>query len=145
MRSTIPDAIKFQKWITRELLPKVFAYGTYSSAPIETTQTTNFYDNNLMTQYEHRRVIYLAYIGVDKDDNCPMLKIGKSYNFIVRELKQHRKTFSGEYCFNIQHIQIVDAIDEVEKKLLIECQAKNILCSKKNKWHNSDRNNKIES
>lgn len=121
LKSKKPEAIKFQKWISTEILPKIFKYGTYSSTPID-FKNYNFYNDNLISAYSNKRVIYLAYIGEYNGEY--ILKFGISNDFPRRELKEHRKTFK---IFNVLFIAVVDANIEVEKLLKIEFNAKNII------------------
>jgi prophage antirepressor-like protein len=111
----------FMDWICDDLLPKLFSYGTYSMKP-EKLAIKEFYDDNLLSDYKDKRVVYLAYVGRHNDEE--ILKFGISKDFPRRELKEHRKAFS---TFKVQHIEICDSNQEVEEKLKIELDARKML------------------
>jgi prophage antirepressor-like protein len=114
-------AQQFMKWICNELLPKLFSYGTYSMKP-DKLAVKEFYDDNLLSDFKDKRVVYLAYVGRHNDEE--ILKFGISKDFPRRELKEHRKAFS---TFKVQHIEICDSNQEVEEKLKIELDARKML------------------
>jgi prophage antirepressor-like protein len=111
----------FMDWICDDLLPKLFSYGTYSLKP-DKLMIKEFYDDNLLSDYKDKRVVYLAYVGRHNDEE--ILKFGISKDFPRRELKEHRKAFS---TFKVQHIEICDSNQEVEEKLKIELDARKML------------------
>jgi prophage antirepressor-like protein len=121
MKSKMEDAINFKKWICKDLLPKVFSYGTYSFKPID-LKKYNYYDNKLLSEYTNIRVVYLAYIG--EHDGESFIKFGMSGDFPRRELKKHRKTFK---IFNVLHIEPTDAMEAVEKRMKIEFGARGMI------------------
>jgi len=121
MRSKMKDAIKFQKWICNDLLPKIFNYGCYSLKTDDLSKF-NFYSKNLISEYKDKNVIYLAYIG--KHNQQDMLKFGISSDFPRRELIEHRKTFA---IFNVLYIEEAELSSHIENKLKLEFKARNML------------------
>jgi prophage antirepressor-like protein len=119
--SKTPGAQLFMDWICDDLLPKLFSYGTYSLKP-DKLAIKEFYDDNLLSDFKDKRVVYLAYVGQHNGEE--ILKFGISKDFPRRELKEHRKAFS---TFKVQHIEICDSNQEVEEKLKIELDARKML------------------
>jgi hypothetical protein len=78
-----------------------------------------FWDDNLISKFNDKNVIYLALIGVI--DGLFIFKYGKTKQVDIRELKQHKLTF--EY-FQMVHIEICD------NNTFVECQFSKILESK---------------
>jgi prophage antirepressor-like protein len=116
--SKLESAKEFKQWISKEVLPKIFEYGSFSTNPTDLS-INSFYDENYLSVYSNKHVIYLAYIGYH--DGQHYMKYGKSNDFPRRELKEHRKLFDK---FQVVHICEVDANDEAENKLKIEWEAR---------------------
>ncbi|AEQ60151.1 BRO-N domain containing protein [Acanthamoeba polyphaga mimivirus] len=106
-RSKKKEAIKLWKQITKEILPELFATGTYTMPITEsdiTKLTKNFYNDNILSEYDNQNVIYLAYVGkhevvvngTKKIDH--VLKFGKTVHISQRDLDEHRKFYE---TFNI--------------------------------------------
>ena len=79
--STKPEAKKFKQWVTKEVLPSLRKYGTYSL-------NTNFisftpsYDVNDLVQFYNKNVLYIGYIGTKNNEQ--LMKFGKSGDFETR-------------------------------------------------------------
>src|ERR1700747_606261 len=119
--SKLKSSEKFKDWIFDEVIPSINQYGTYSlnKKPIEYKK---FYNDNSLSTYTNKNVIYLAYI--DKYNNEECFKFGLSSDFPRRELLEHRKTFK---IFDVVYIFEADNMNELEKMLKIEFNANKIL------------------
>mgnify|MGYP007087623073 CR=1 FL=1 len=65
-KSNKKEAINLWRQITKEILPELFATGTYTMPITEsdiTKLTKNFYNDNILSEYDNQNVIYLAYVG----------------------------------------------------------------------------------
>lgn len=132
-RSPKPEAMKLWRKITKEILPTLFATGSYSlplSKNEEEELNKNFYDDNTIMSYKDRNAIYLAYIG--KYKGIHILKFGKTKDFINIREKQHVKTYK---LFNVLKIWETLACDHAEDniktefrntKLLVKINSKNL-------------------
>uniref|UniRef100_A0A6G6AB07 Bro-n domain-containing protein n=1 Tax=Borely moumouvirus TaxID=2712067 RepID=A0A6G6AB07_9VIRU len=123
-RSKKPEAVKLWRKITKEILPELFATGTYTLPPKESDidrLNKSFYDDNMLSDYQNIPAIYLAYIG--KYNNKHILKYGKSNDFVTRDLEQHRIMYKK---FNVIKIWETMANDKVESKIKINFASKNM-------------------
>ena len=101
--------------ITHEILPTLFATGTYTMPPKESDVNRlnkSFYDDHLISNYKDKLAIYLAYIGEYKGKH--ILKFGKTNDFVTRDLGQHRKMYK---IFNVIKIWETLANDLVENNI----------------------------
>jgi len=120
-----PEAEALWEFITEEVLPKLFATGTYSLPAKESDierLNKNFYDDNLLSDYKNKLAVYLAYIGKYKGKH--ILKFGKTNDFVERDLEQHRKMYKK---FNVIKIWETIANDLVENDIKINFTSKNML------------------
>ncbi|AHA45879.1 BRO-N domain-containing protein [Hirudovirus strain Sangsue] len=142
-RSKKKEAIKLWKQITKEILPELFATGTYTMPITEsdiTKLTKNFYNDNILSEYDNQNVIYLAYVGkhevvvngTKKIDH--VLKFGKTIHISQRDLDEHRKFYE---TFNIVGIWKTLACDIVEKKIEKNFESNNMLVNLKIKGKNT--------
>lgn len=142
-RSKKKEAIKLWKQITKEILPELFATGTYTMPITEsdiTKLTKNFYNDNILSEYDNQNVIYLAYVGkhevvvngTKKIDH--ILKFGKTIHISQRDLDEHRKFYE---TFNIVGIWRTLACDIVEKKIEKNFESNNMLVNLKIKGKNT--------
>lgn len=106
-----PTAIKIKKWLHNEVMPALVKYGTYTMQP-EKLEIVSFYDNAKFSDYDKKSVIYIAYIGIHKNEH--IFKYGISRNMFNRECKQHRKRFE---TFEVVYIGKTDNCIEIEKML----------------------------
>ncbi|AGC02442.1 BRO-N domain containing protein [Acanthamoeba polyphaga moumouvirus] len=123
-RSKKPEAVKLWRKITKEILPELFATGTYTLPPKESDidrLNKSFYDDNMLSDYQNIPAIYLAYIG--KYNNKHILKYGKSNDFVTRDLEQHRTMYKK---FNVIKIWETMANDKVESKIKTNFASKNM-------------------
>lgn len=123
IKSKMKKAKEFRNWISSKLLPQLFTTGT-ATLELQNLSKYDFYKDNLITSYENKHVVYLAYIGKYKNED--ILKFGISNNYPRRELKEHRKTFNK---YNVVYIEEVERNDEVEKRLKTEFKTRNALRS----------------
>jgi len=149
-RSKKETAIELWRKITKEILPTLFATGTYTLEPHKTDidrLNKSFYDDNMLSDYWNNPVIYLSYIGKYKGEH--KMKYGYSTNFVRRDLDEHRKTFN---IFNIMGIWKTLAYKLVEDKIEANFTSKNMIkpleiiqnTKKGNKKKYTNRNNNIE-
>lgn len=114
-RSKKKEARLLWQKITREILPTLFATGTYTMPATETDierLKKSFYDDHFISNYKDKLAIYLAYIGEYKGKH--ILKFGKTNDFVKRDLEQHRKMYK---IFNVIKIWETLANDLVEKNI----------------------------
>jgi len=110
-----PAAKKLCEYISNEILPELLKRETYTVSTTESEiQKLNksFYDDNMLSDYDDKSVIYLAYIGKHKGKH--VLKFGLSDNFARRDIKEHRKTYK---IFNVIKIWETAAQKKVETKI----------------------------
>ena len=95
----------------------------------------NFYDDELISDYEGKNIIYIAHIG--KYNNEELFKFGLTDRIFSRDLKEHRKTFEKlNMSFNMVRIIRTDNCGVVEnyfKKQLEALHIKRVLVSEKRK------------
>ncbi len=120
LKSKQENALAFQRWITKEVLPSIRKYGSY-------TQNTNkiqfksFYDNNMLAKYDDKNVLYIGYIGDYNEEQ--IFKFGKTISLFRRDFKEHQKFFDK---FEMLHVIECDNKDIVEDKFKKELQAKHL-------------------
>ena len=114
LSSKKPEAKHFKHWITSEVLPSIRKYGTYIMP--------NFYETNLISDYDNKNVIYIGDIGVQNNEQ--LYKFGKTSNIFTRDYNQHKKTFDK---FDIIHIVECDNKDTVEQLFKKELTSKQLL------------------
>lgn len=130
-RSKKPEAEKLWEYITEEVLPKLFSKGTYSLPAKQSdidSLNKNFYDENMISKYYNKHVVYLAYVGEYSKKHY--LKFGISHNFVQRDLEQHRKSFK---IFNVIKIWETLAKEKVEESIKHNFMSKGMLTSMKKK------------
>lgn len=124
-KSKKPEAVKLWELITKEVLPTLFATGSYS-LPAKKTDVDrlnkSFYDDNMLSDYKNKLAIYLAYIGKYKGKH--VLKFGKTNDFVKRDLQQHRKMYKK---FNVIQIWETLANDLVEEYIKTNFASKGML------------------
>jgi hypothetical protein len=84
--------------------------------------TETFWDENSISYYDNKNVVYIAYIGVYNNEH--LYKFGKSEQVYTREFDQHQKTFE---IFKMKHIELCDNMSFVEKEFKKELKSKNLL------------------
>jgi len=65
-RSKKPEAMKFYEFITEEVIPELLTKGTYTLPAKESDiakLNKSFYDNNMLSNFADKPVMYLSYIG----------------------------------------------------------------------------------
>lgn len=130
-KSKKTEAIKLWEFIAEEVIPTLFSKGTYSLPAKQSDidkMTKNFYDENMISGYYNKHVVYLAYVG--EYNKKHYLKFGISHNFVQRDLEQHRKNFK---TFNVIKIWETLAKNLVEESIKHNCLSKGILTSMKKK------------
>jgi prophage antirepressor-like protein len=90
LKSKKEEAKQFYKWVTNEVLPSLYKYGSYSIQDNK-TQYKSLYTDKMITDYEKKNVVYIAYVG--NYNNEEIFKYGISGDIFNREYKQHRKLF----------------------------------------------------
>jgi hypothetical protein len=81
-----------------------------------------FWDDNLISNFNYKNVLYLAYIGLI--DGIHVFKYGVSKQVDTRELKQHKFTFE---FFKMVHIEVCDNMFFVESQLQKVLESKMLL------------------
>ncbi len=107
IRSNKPEAKKFKRWITKEVLPSIRKFGTYSL----NTSFKSFkpsYEISDLKKLDKQNVLYIGYVGIHNNEQ--IFKFGKTGD-IIRRIGEHQKSYE---TFNIQHVVLCDNKDEVE-------------------------------
>jgi hypothetical protein len=117
MKSCKREAIIFQTWLIREVLPSINKYGSYS---IDKYQGSFLPEEDLY-EYMNTNVCYIAFIGVY--NNEPLYKIGISYDYYRREYQEHRKIFDQ---FNLIFLRRTDNNRTIENIFKKECMMSDI-------------------
>jgi hypothetical protein len=81
-----------------------------------------FWDENLISNFNYKCVIYLAYIGII--DGIHIFKYGVTKQVDIREFKQHKSTFE---FFQMVHIEVCDNMYFVEGQLQKVLESKCLL------------------
>jgi hypothetical protein len=81
-----------------------------------------FWDDNLISNFNYKCVIYLAYIGII--DGIYIFKYGVTKQVDIREFKQHKSTFE---FFQMVHIEVCDNMYFVESQLQKVLESKCLL------------------
>ena len=89
---------------------------------IKVTDDDIFWNDNNVSNYNNKDVIYIGYIGII--NNEIIYKFGKSENVYTREFAQHQKTYE---TFKMKHIEICDNMSFIEKELKKDLKSKNLL------------------
>ncbi len=109
----------FRKWVTTEMLPIIRKYKSY--AKLINYEHKNFYDDNLISQFENKNVVYIGYVGVHNNEH--IFKFGKTRNIYNRDIKKHRSNFN---FFEIIYVKDCVNYEIVEKQFKKELIAKKI-------------------
>ena len=144
-RSKKPEAIKLWQKITKEILPTLFTTGTYTLPPKQIDidrLMKSFYDDNILSQFDNKQVVYLAYVGkhiviihgISKEYH--VIKFGITRKIAERDLDQHRKYYK---VFNVLGIWETLANAEVEDKLKTNFASKCMLIDLKIKGLNKTK------
>lgn len=80
------------------------------------------YRTATVTRFDHKNVIYLAYVGVH--DQYETYKYGKSSNVYQREMTAHRKTFGDK--FQMRGVYETNYKDQVELLLAKELKVRDL-------------------
>lgn len=110
-KSQLPLAEKFQEWIQDDVLPSIRKNGSYSIQNDPLLVENYFWSQNLITEYNNKNVIYMAYIGIHNNEQ--LFKFGISEQISVREFDQHKKNFDE---FKMVAIELCDNKRIVENK-----------------------------
>jgi prophage antirepressor-like protein len=132
--SKMPKAIAFYEWIAEDVIPEILTTGSYTMpSPKADIARLNksFYDDNMLSSYENKHVVYLGYIGEHNKKHT--LKIGESGDFPTRDLIAHRKTYGK---FIVIQIWEVMANHQAEQKIKMNFKSKNMLTQLKFKGKN---------
>ena len=120
-----PIAKKFKHWITSEVLPSIRKHGSYTiPEPVKKRiEIKSIHDEELLTKYDRKNVIYIGYVG--RLDGTPeeMYKFGKSSDIYRRELKEHRITFT---TFKLIYVEICDNMTNVETLFATLLKSRNL-------------------
>ena len=82
-----------------------------------TYATDSFYKTNLLSSYDKKNVVYIAYVG--KYDGKHTYKYGKSTNIYQREQKSHKKAFDQFEMMCVYETNMKDQVEDAfEKELL---------------------------
>jgi len=104
-----PFAKKMRMWIDNEVLPALCRYGSYSMQPKQ-INFPKFYDDNAISNFYNKAVIYIGYIGLINNEH--IFKYGLSRNMFKRDYEQHSKFFDQ---FDIVLILKTDNCEQIEK------------------------------
>jgi hypothetical protein len=81
-----------------------------------------FWNENSISDYNNKNVVYLAFIGYI--NGIAYYKLGMSKQIYTREFEQHKKTFD---TFIMIHIELCDNMMVVENEFKLELKSKNLL------------------
>jgi len=81
----------------------------------------SFYDNNLITKFDYKRVIYIGYVGIIDGEH--IFKYGKTKDIFSRDVVKHRKDYG---FFDLIFVYECLNNEIVEKKFERELIARNI-------------------
>jgi prophage antirepressor-like protein len=108
MHSKKNEAKQFQKWITNEVIPSLYNHGSYSIQQ-EKLQYKSIYDDIKISDYDNKKVVYIAYVG--NYNNEEIFKYGISSEIFKRDYEQHRKSFD---IFTMIYLKDTDNNEEIE-------------------------------
>ncbi len=111
-----PLAKKIKSWLDNEVLPALVKHGSYTMQPKE-INIELFYDNNAISNFYNKAVIYIAYIGKVKGEY--MFKYGLSRNVFRRDYKEHAKHFKRFDVVFIGETDNCELIEDLFEKDLI--------------------------
>lgn len=144
-RSKKREAEKLWRQITKVILPTLFTTGTYTM-PAKRNDIENlnksFYDDNMLSNYDNRPVVYFAYVGkqmvvidgITKEEH--VIKFGQTRKMSQRDLDEHRKFYK---IFNVLGIWETLANVEVEKQIENNFESMNMLVPIKIKGKNKKK------
>ena len=118
LSSKIPSARKFKQWVTKEVLPSLRKYGSYSMDPLG---YRSVYTEKNISDFDKKNVVYLAYVGNYNDED--IFKYGISRRVFGREYKEHRKNFDK---FEMVYIEECDNNMDVEDSFENEMKVRNM-------------------
>jgi prophage antirepressor-like protein len=124
-KSQLKIAEDFQEWIQDDVLPQIRKTGSYSIQCDNLLESYNddiFWNDNSISDYNDKNVIYLGYIGIHNNEK--LYKFGKSEQIYTREFDAHQKTFE---IFKMKHIELCDNSTTVEREFKKELKTKNLL------------------
>jgi prophage antirepressor-like protein len=152
-RSRKEEAKLLWEKITKEILPELFATGTYTMPITKSDKnklTKSFYDDNMISDFMENPCIYIAYVGKHKiivngfTKIVDVIKYGNTCEISRRDLKEHRKFYE---TFNVLGIWKSLAAKEVEKKIEKNFESLNMLVDLKikgsNRTHKENRREHI--
>jgi prophage antirepressor-like protein len=119
-KSNKPLAIQIKTWLDDEVIPSLMKYGYYEMMP-QTITLPKFYEENGISKFENKKVVYIGYVG--KHGREYLFKYGISSKIYERDFKQHRQTFTE---FEIVHIEETDNNEEIEKRFERDLKSYNI-------------------
>lgn len=101
-------AKQIKKWLDNEVLPALIKHGAYSMQP-KTLNIKLFYDENAISNFYNKSVVYIGYIG--KVGQEYMFKYGLSRQMFKRDYEQHSKNFN---MFKVIYIGETDNCENIE-------------------------------
>ncbi len=103
-----PIAKKIKSWLDNEVLPSLVKHGSYSMQPLD-LDIESFYDHNTISMFDNKAVVYIAYIGLVRNEHY--FKYGISRNMFRRQYKEHSKHFKE---FNVVFVGETDNCEKIE-------------------------------
>ena len=83
---------------------------------------TSFYDDNMISTYDKKKVVYIGYIGIYNNEH--VFKFGKTLDIFSRDIKKHRKNYG---LFDVIYIKECFNYEVVETQFKKELIAKNLI------------------
>lgn len=102
-----PIAKSIRSWIDNDVLPALVKHGSYSMQ--SKLNIKLFYDDNAISAYYSKAVIYIGYIGIIKGEHT--FKYGLSRKMFERDHEQHSKFFQR---FDVVYIGETDNCEQIE-------------------------------
>jgi len=119
-KSNKPEAEAFTDWVT-EIVMQVRRTGSYSIHPIEKLEFRSFCEDNLITTYEGRNVIYVGFVGIYNNEH--IFKYGISRRIFQRTVEEHTKTFG---TFQLLYVKETDNKEHIEDAFGKELALRNL-------------------
>jgi prophage antirepressor-like protein len=105
MYSKMPEAIKFQDWVTEDVLVSIRKYGSFN-----TLQNAPIYDEKSLKSFEDTPTVYIIHV----EDS--LYKFGQSMHLIDR-MNAHKSILKYEQIIKIYEFPFFDFAINVENKI----------------------------
>lgn len=126
LKSSKKEAKEFQNWVSDDVLTCINKTGKYD--PVGDKMKTSFFSDNFMWQYEGKRVVYLGYVGIDKDTGNTIYKYGITRDAVRRDFEELSKVFEDYRMIYVRECIDNDVVEKLIKK---ELKFRKLLAPKK--------------